>query len=258
MSGALEIAAVGLRVQQRALETVANNISNVNTPAFKRNRIQFSEIVISRLVDAAEANAVAGSAEQLSGVQAHIVPDLLEQGELRPTGQSLDVAIDGAGFIELLGPEGQTLYWRGGRLRILEDGLLANADGLPLKASITMPVDAVDLVILPDGTVTSTVSDGSERVEVGQIPLVHLAAVGNLERLSGGLYRLEDDSRALEGVAGDDGLGTIVQGSLEQSTVSFNEEMIQMLMVQRAYAANAQVVQAADQLLGIANNLRRA
>lgn len=258
MSGALEIAAVGLRVQQRALETVANNISNVNTPAFKRNRTEFSEIVVSRLVDGTDGGGDVGFSDQLSGVQAHVVPDFLQQGELRSTGQSLDLAIDGAGFIELMGPEGRALYWRGGRLRIMEDGSLANSDGLPLKAAVSIPTDAINLAVMPDGTVTATVADGAERVEVGQIHLVHLAAEGDLQRLSGGLYRLDDDSRALEGVAGEDGLGTLVQGALEQSTVSFNEEMIQMLMVQRAFAANAQVVQAADQLLGIANNLRRA
>ncbi|MEK6540944.1 MAG: flagellar hook-basal body protein [Pseudomonadota bacterium] len=257
MSGAFYVGAVGMQAQQRALDTIANNISNVNTPGFKRSDVRFAEVVLDRIVDGPSVPGMPVERGQLSGVQVVTAPMLSEQGELNQSGQALDIAIEGAGFLELMGSSGQTLLWRGGRLRVLEDGTLASAAGIALKAGITVPADVTAMVIARDGIVTATTGDGGEVIELGQIMLVRMGDDTAARRLDGGLYLMEDTVSLADGVPGEDGFGAIVQGAIERSTVSFNDEMVSLLLVQRAYAANAQIVQAADQLLGIANNLRR-
>lgn len=157
MSGAFHVGAIGLQAQQRALDAVANNIANVNTPAFKRSEVSFSEIVVERSDNRSRPVDGRSSIGQLSGVQASATPMLTEQGQLEQTDQALDLAIEGGGFIELMGPAGQTLLWRGGRLRILEDGTLASAGGLALRSSITVPSDALAVNIARDGTVSAQV-----------------------------------------------------------------------------------------------------
>ncbi|KPL68254.1 hypothetical protein SZ64_09050 [Erythrobacter sp. SG61-1L] len=260
MNGAFEVGAAALQAQQRALEVHANNIANVNTPAFKRTEARFAE-VLARSAQGAETSAPQSSAPlstlaSFGGVR--MVPGemLFAQGTLKPSGNALDLAIDGRGFVELAGPGGETLYWRGGRLRVNEDGLLATSAGTPLLAGIVVPTDAEELAIAQDGVVSvRTATD--ENIEIGQISLVRPELETSFERLDDGLYRARDDARLVDARPGEDGAGRIVQGSVEQSTVELSAEMVEMLMVQRAFAADAQIVQAADQLASITNTLRR-
>lgn len=257
MSDAFYVGAVALQTQQRALEALANNIANVNTPGFKRAEVRYSDVVTRR----AESDGVDASSDANSGAVAGVMLDaqfmLNEQGELQRTGHSMDLAIEGAGFIELMGPAGQTLLWRGGALRVNEDGLLATDKGLALRAAINVPRDATALSIGSDGLVRATVPDSAEPVELGRIQLVRLDDVSAVTRLDGGLYRAGDETRLTEAQPGEDGAGLLVQGAIERSNVALTDEMVHLMMVQRAYAANAQIVQAADQLMGIANGLRR-
>ena len=256
MSGAFNIAAIGLDAQQKALDTIANNISNINTTAFKRTEVRFSEVLASQPVDGI-ATAGAGLGEVANaGVESEALYMLNEQGRIDSTGTPTDLAINGAGFIELMGPGGQTLLWRGGGLKVGTEGQLMTAAGLELKAAISIPTDAKAIEIGSDGVVRAKTS-AEEIVEIGQIMLVRVDDPSSVERMDGGLYRALDSARLDEAKPGEDGAGLILQGSLERSTVELNEEMVQLLMVQRAYAANAQVVQAADQFMGLANGLRR-
>jgi flagellar basal-body rod protein FlgG len=256
MNGAFHIAAIGLEAQQRALDTIANNISNVNTPAFKRSGVRFSEMLASR-ADPATARADLGADRVSSaGVMADTMFMLEQGGKLEATGRPYDLAIDGQGFVEVMGPGGETLLWRGGGLKVGEDGLLATAKGLPLKAGITVPDDASTIVIGADGVVKAKVGE-AEAVEIGQIMLVKAEDAAALQRLDGGFYRAADGARLLDAQPGEDGVGLLVQGSIEGSNVELTAEMVQLMLVQRAYAANAQIVQAADQLMGIANGLKR-
>lgn len=252
MSGALEVAAVGMRAQQAALETIASNISNVNTPGYKRSELRFSELVASG--KAADGSVLA---DRVSGVAHWETPDVERQGQLYVTGSSRDLAINGSGFIELMGPAGRTLLWRGGTLRILDDGQLATANGLALRANVVVPPDATTLSINADGKVFAQGQADRAPVQVGMISLVKLADGAEIERLDGGIYALADASRLSEVTPGEDGTGTLVQASLERSNVDLNSEMVDLLISQRAYAANAQVVRAADELFSIANGLRR-
>lgn len=256
MNGAFYVGAIGLDAQQRALETIANNISNVNTPAFKRSQVRFTEVMASQ-ADTSEVRADLGESLAASaGVRSDALFMLDEQGRLESTGRQMDVAVQGRGFIELMGPGGETLLWRGGALRVGDDGLLASERGLPLKAGISVPADAQTIEIGGDGIVRARTSDG-EAVEIGQIMLVRIDDPSAVERLDGGFYRLPEGASAIEAQPGEDGVGLLVQGSVEGSAVELTSEMVQLMMVQRAYAANAQIVQAADQLMSIANSLRR-
>ncbi|MBX9814427.1 MAG: flagellar hook-basal body protein [Sphingomonas sp.] len=249
MSDAYYVGAIAMQTQQRALDTIANNIANLNTNGFKRAELRFVDVVAGR----AEATAD----QTLAGVLLDRTMMVDAPGEIQRTGNAMDVAIDGAGFIEVMGPGGQTLLWRGGTLKIGEDGMLGAGRGLALKAAITVPRDATALTLAADGRVLATLPGEAEPSEIGQIALVRVEDAAQLERLDGGLYRLASDARPIDGAPGEDGLGNLVQGALERSNVAMTDEMVRLMLVQRAYAANAQILQAADQMMAIANGLRR-
>jgi flagellar basal-body rod protein FlgG len=256
MSGALEVSMVGMRAQQRALETVAGNISNINTPAFKRVDLRFSELVGTSPTDPAGAAGRSGP-DAVAGVAPWTLPSLDSQGRIEATGNPQDLAIDGSGFVEVLGPSGKSLLWRGGSVRILEDGTLATSSGHILKAGITVPLDATSVRIDREGNVFATQSGKSGETQIGEIGLVRVIDPAAIQRMDGGVYALNDETGVLAGKPGEDGLGNLVQASIERSNVDLNSEMIALLIAQRAYAANAQVARAADEFYGIANGLRR-
>lgn len=259
MSGAFQIGAVGLDAQQRALDTIASNITNVNTPGYRRSTVRFSELLVGTVDSAvvrADLAGGGGGGAASAGVRSDPYFLLNEQGRLEATGRAMDLAIQGPGFIELMGANGRTMLWRGGTLAIGEDGQLGAAGGLPLRAAITVPADAAGIEIAADGTVRARMAN-EERVEIGQIRLVRVDDPALVERSDGGLYALAESASLDDAQPGEDGLGRLVQGSIEQSTVELSTEMVQMMMVQRAYAANAQIIQAADQMMALANGLRR-
>lgn len=257
MNQAFEIGGIGLDAQQKALDVIANNIANLNTPAFKRADIQFMDLMAQR-GDADNPTAALGLQNAATaGVTARSVLALNEQGSVEQTGKPMDLAINGEGFIELMGPHGQSVLWRGGALRVQEDGLLSAGDGLALRAAISVPADATALQIDRDGTVSALLDGRDERSELGQITLVKVDTPEAVQRLDGGFYQVPDSVRLIEVTPGEDGAGMLAQGAIERSNVNINDELVRLMIVQRAYAANAQIVQAADQLAGIANGLRR-
>jgi flagellar basal-body rod protein FlgG len=256
MNHAFEIAGVGLATQQRALDVIANNIANINTLGFKRSDMRFVELIAS-VHDTQNPSAQLGGAPALAGVSARPMVMIDAQGEIERTGRALDIAIQGEGFIEVMGPRGQVLLWRGGSLTVQEDGLLATTEGMALRSMITLPREATELEIGADGIVRARLASNEEAVELGQLTLVRVDDPQSLERLDGGLYRLADNALAYEMTPGSEGAGEIVQGGVERSNVEITDEMVRLMLVQRAYAANAQIVQAADQLMAIANNLRK-
>lgn len=252
MNGAYHVGAIGLSAQQRALDAVANNITNMNTPAFKRGEVRFAELVGTSEPIATAAGMRSGS----GGVIGRLAVATGEPGELERTGRPLDLAIDGRGFVELMGGDGQLLLWRGGQLKIGDDGLLATETGIPLRAAVTVPDDVVALTIGRDGIVSGTTQVDGEAIELGQIELVRVDDPLALTQAEGGVYRVADGTRTVVAAAGEDGMGALIQGAIERSNVQLTDEMVRMMLVQRAYAASAQVVQTADQLAAIANGLR--
>jgi flagellar basal-body rod protein FlgG len=257
MNGVFYIGATGLHAQDRALQVVAGNITNMNTPGYKRAEMRFSELVgAAPPAGAAASPAGAGPGLTAFGVAASGIERVFLPGEMRATANPLDLAISGEGFIELAGPDGQTALWRGGRLSVTPDGFLAGANGLPLKAMISVPEGATQLSIDAAGEVRAIAPGETEPASIGHIDLVLVRDMNALSDMEGGLYRAASDEDLVTAEAGERG-GTFVQGSVELSNVELTDEMVSLMMMQRAYAASAQIVQAGDQLMAIANELKR-
>lgn len=258
MNGVFYIGATGLDTQQRALDIVANNIANLNTRAFKQSHAQFSQMVAPMAVPTDGQPAAAGDAQAgLLGVKLDGAPVDFTPGQLTETGSALDLAINGSGFIELMGPGGQTVLWRGGSLMVNPDGYLAASNGMPLQAMISVPRDASGLSISADGKVTATVDGSAQPLSLGQIELSQDNDPSSLTAIGGGLYVPQSESDVARAAPGSEGTGVLAQGFAEASNVDLSREMVTLLLMQRTYSANAQVVQAGDQLMAIDNELKR-
>lgn len=266
MNDALYIGATGMQAQQLNVDTIANNLVNLNTPGFKKARVSFTDLMA---IDAANLEGVLrgreagmGPLASLQGVGAGVgvasLGKMFDQGLLASTGSMWDVGIQGDGFLAVNLADGSTGYARGGTLKVNRDGLLATGSGQPLKPGIAIPADATALAIAADGTVQVSVPTQTAPLAVGQIQVARFSNPSGLVALGDGLYKASQDSgEAMAGLAGQDGLGTLRQGYLEGSNVKMVDEMVNLMVAQRSYEANAKVVQASDELLGLVNNLRK-
>ena len=264
MFDALQIAATGMHAQQQNVDSIANNLANVNTTGFKKARISFTDLVARQTdagVDPAQAGTaadVAGEAMRGAGVAVGRIARSFDAGEAKKTDSPYDVTIAGDGFIEVQLPDGGRAYTRGGTLRVTADGQLATATGQILKPGLTIPDDVNDMTITADGRVQVRTARHPGAVEVGQLELVRFVAPAGLESLGDGLFKAtEQAGEPIAGRAGQDGLGAIRQGYLEGSNVKLVEEMVNLMVAQRAYEASVKVVQASDEMLGMVNNLRK-
>jgi flagellar basal-body rod protein FlgG len=262
MFDALSIGATGMQAQQLHVETIANNLSNVNTVGFKKSRIAFADLIAadnSRSAGTpADLSPLSGAQRLGAGVGVARLEQLFDQGEIKQTGGALDVAINGSGFLEVMLADGTRAFSRGGNLKVNKDGLLATPDGQPLKPGISIPPNAQSITISVAGEVKVTVQGQTLPVEVGQLELVRFASPGQLQAMGGGLYRSTGGSgEAIAARPGQDDSGTLVQGAVEGSNVKMVDEMVGLMLAQRAYEASVKVVQAADEMLGMVNNLRK-
>jgi flagellar basal-body rod protein FlgG len=251
MNGAFYIGATGLEAQQRALDVTANNIANMNTPGFKRSAVRFAELVTP------PSETVADPIAALAGVRMDAGHLVWSQGDIKPTGSALDLAIQGQGFVEVLGNDGQVRLWRGGSLKINDDGFLATSDGVPLRAMIAVPAGATDLTIAADGTVTALTEVGAAPERLGQIELALIEDLGGLAASGGGYFDNAAGAPITSVRPGEEGGGRIIQGAMEGSNVDLSEQMVSLMLLQRSYSANAQLVQAGDQIMAVLNNLRK-
>ncbi|MDF3836836.1 flagellar hook-basal body complex protein [Cupriavidus basilensis] len=259
MNNVFYIGATGLQAQQGAVSVVSNNITNMNTAGYKRALVSFAEMVAPATLPGYRSGALPVRGQDiLQGVAFDGTTRVFTPGDLRQTGNPFDIAIKGEGFLEIMAPGGQTLLTRGGTLRINEDGYLSVANGMPLKPAISVPVDATSLSIATTGKVYVVTSGQPTPTEIGQLELVSVADTRRLLTGGNGLYRLDENARDVtRGLAGEDGLGSFSQASLETSNVQLTEELVSLLLLQRAYGASAKVVQAGDELMGIVNGLKR-
>lgn len=257
MTDALYVGATGMRAQQKQVDTIANNIANVNTNGFRRETVNFSTVMAALqsgatdpLGSAVRAQLEARGAGALASLQLST-----NGGELKQTQQPLDVAIEGSGFFEVLMPDGTPAYTRAGALSLNADGLLTAAGGLPLSARIGIPPDASNLRITREGRVIANLPDRLD-VELGNIELAAFANPGGLESIGENLYRPTGASGEMQlvepGAAGNGGLR---QGYLESSNVQLVDELVALMVAQRGFEMNSKVVQAADRMLGITNAL---
>jgi flagellar basal-body rod protein FlgG len=259
MLDSLYIGATGMNAQQLNIDTVANNLSNVNTPGFKRGRVEFEDLLYRAVPTGPSATGDRLSMGRMGmGTAVSGSAKIFSAGEIKKTDESFDLAIDGQGFFEVLMPDGNPAYTRSGAFRLDGEGFLATQDGQRLSAQVKIPPDALSVRIDATGTVFAKLPDESKEVEAGRIDLAAFANPGGLTALGNNLYGATDQSgAAVPGAAGEAGLGSIRQGFLEGSNVRLIDELLGLILAQRAYELNAKVVQASDDLLGIANNLHR-
>jgi flagellar basal-body rod protein FlgG len=262
MFDALYISATGMQAQQLNVDTIANNLANVNTDGFKKGRAAFSDLMVreaSRLLPGSEGAEPLGMDRTLgAGVGIANVSKLFDQGGLKKTESAYDLAIEGEGFLEVTLPDGSSAYMRGGTFKVNRDGLLATGGGFPLKPNLAIPDNAQSLIIDADGKVSVRVAGESKATELARIDLVRFTNPSGLQALGDGLYRASPESgEAIDARAAEDGVGWIAQGYLEGSNVRLNEEMVTLMVAQRVYEANVKVMQACDDMLGMINGLRR-
>lgn len=260
MNDSLYIAATGMHMQQKSVDTIANNLANVNTPGFKKGRVSFEDLV-TREVSRAARGGETQAAQNLwhgSGVGIFSLSQVFTAGDLKKTDSPMDIAIQGEGFFEVIDADGTRAYSRGGTLSVDKDGFLATADGHVLKPAIHVGADAKDITLKADGRVLASGRDQGEAIEVGRIELARFSDTAGLLSLGGNLYKPSERSGdAIYGKPGDEGLGTLAQGFVESSNVKLIEEMVDLMVAQRAYESSVKVIQASDEMLGMSNNLRK-
>lgn len=253
MFDAIYISAVGLEAQKRQLDAAATNFANTSTTAFKRQQVDFSSL-LDRLPGASAVEMPAAA----TGVRPQVRVDLA-QGELHATGRALDVAIDGAGFLEIDGPNDTSAYSRGGSLQVNAEGQLTLANGRVLKADIRVPAGATNVEIHGDGNVYAVLPGDKSATLLGQIELVTFANPESLAYQGEGVFLARTGaSEPQRNPPSEGGAGRLVAGSLEASNVSMVDEMVSLMLMQRVYEMNAKVLQVADEMAGMANNLRRS
>lgn len=261
MFRSLATAASGMEAQQTKLDVTANNIANVSTNGFKKGRAEFADLMYQE-VRPAGASTGAGTMAPTSteiGLGTRLVSTSRElgQGELHTTGNPLDLAIEGHGYLPVTLPSGETAYTRNGALRLSAEGRLVTSEGYAVGGDITIPPDAESVTIAADGTVTAKIPGDSQVSELGQIQIATFANPGGLSAEGGTLFRETAASgSAVLGSPGEGGAGTLRQGMLEVSNVNVVEEMIDLISGQRAYEINSRVIKAADEMLGQTAQLR--
>jgi flagellar basal-body rod protein FlgG len=257
MNDALFIAATGMQTQQTNVDTIANNIVNANTPAFKRSTVSFTDMVAAqpRTAGAARQEGLLGPAPVAGiGVGLARLGRSFEAGDLKKTDSAYDIAVRGEGFIAVSMADGSKAVTRGGTLKVNAEGMLATQAGVVLKPGIAIPEGITSLSISTDGRVQVTLPNQATPQNVGQLELVRFSNPAELNPLGDNLFAVTD--AAGEAISAD-GSGTVEQGYLEGSNVKMVDEMVNLMLAQRAYDASVKVIQASDEMLAAANNLRR-
>lgn len=257
-NAALHVARTGLDAQNTKMQVIANNLANVNTTGFKKDRANFEALTYQQLIAAGAAsdsqNKFATGLSLGTGVALAGTSRIDTQGTLTTTGGALDLAIEGGGYFQLQRPDGSIGYTRDGNFSRTAEGTLVNSDGLPLIPQIQVPDGTTSLTIGNDGTVSVTIAGQSAPTDLGQIELASFANASGLQSVGGNVLIETAASGAPQvGAAGLDGRGTIKQGSLEGSNVNIVEELVDMIETQRAYEVNSKMIKSTDEMLQYVN-----
>jgi flagellar basal-body rod protein FlgG len=262
MIRALYTAASGMNAQQLNMDNVANNLANVNTAGFKKSRVEFQDLVYQEM--RAAGTQASSSTEAPTGLEVGLGTKPVatardfSAGNLRSTAAPLDLAINGAGFFQVSMPDGTTAYTRAGSFHLNAQGVVVTSDGYPLEPAITIPATATSVTISNDGVVSATIAGQTAAQQLGTITLANFTNPAGLTPLGGTLFSPTSASGDPQtGPPGTEARGSLTQGFLEDSNVSVVEEMVNMIIGQRAYEANSRVIKAADDMLGQVNNLAR-
>lgn len=262
MFDAFYVAATGMQAQQQSLNSIANNLANVSTNGFKKARVSFQDLMVqmpaARGEPVARLSANVGDVLRGVGVGVADTRRLFDAGELKKTESAMDLAIVGDGFFEVLLEDGGTGFSRGGTLTVDVDGVLRTQAGHKLLPGISVPQGTKALSIAADGTVFAKSSDSSEPQDLGRLELVRFNNPSGLGVHASGVYVSSDLSGSPIAVQrGEEGAPTVAQGFLEGSNVKVIDEMVNLMLAQRAYEASVKVLQVSDEMLAMSNNLRK-
>ncbi|MDR2507480.1 MAG: flagellar basal-body rod protein FlgG [Candidatus Accumulibacter sp.] len=255
MIRSLWIARTGLDAQQTSLDVIANNLANVSTNGFKRARAVFEDLLYQTIrqpgAQSSQITQIPGGLQLGAGVRPVSTARIHTQGNLMQTGNDLDVAINGAGFLSILLPDGTTAYTRDGSFQKDNQGQIVTASGYPLMPNITIPADALSVTISNDGVVSVTQPGAVEATQIGTIQVTTFINVGGLQSIGENLY-LETGASGppTPNTPGLNGAGLLNQRYVEASNVNVAEELVSMIQTQRAYEMNSKVVSTSDAMLG--------
>ncbi|NLY90318.1 MAG: flagellar basal-body rod protein FlgG [Firmicutes bacterium] len=262
MIRALWTASSGMNAQQTNIDIISNNLANVNTVGFKKSRAQFQDLLYQTIRAAgtttAQGNMNPSGLQIGHGVRMISSSKSYGQGDVIQTGNALDLMIEGDGFFQVMLPDGNIGYTRDGNFKVDGEGRIVNNDGYVLQPEIWVPENATEIIIGTDGTVSVRIAGEQDPQEIGMIELVRFLNPEGLVNIGRNIVLPSNASGEPQyGTAGLDGFGNITQGFLEMSNVKVVEEMVNLIVAQRAYEVNSKAIQAADEMLQTANNLRR-
>lgn len=262
MLKAMRTAVTGMAAQQMNVDNIANNLANVNTTGFKRSRVEFQDVLYQNFRKAGTATAVGSMipTNLAIGYGTKPVATIREfsVGDFQHTGSALDLAISGNGFFQITMPDGTTSYTRDGGFKISAEGRVVTADGFFLYPEITIPEDATSISVSIDGAVSVLLVGSEEPQEIGQFELARFINPAGLSAIGHNLYNETPASGSpILGNPSEEGLGKLDQGYLEISNVRVVDEMVNMIVAQRAYELNSKVIQTSEDMLQISNNLKR-
>ncbi len=261
---ALRTAATGMYAQQINIQVISNNIANMNTTSFKKSRAEFKDLMYQEVISNPQQEVNPGTVEETSskiqigsGVKTSSTQKMFQQGDLQQTSQQMDVGISGDGFFQVRKNDGTFAYTRDGSFKISSEGSMVTSDGYVIEPGFTLDEQVLSIHISKDGVISAT-EIGGESVELGTIELAKFLNPGGLLSLGDNLYsETEASGVPLLGQPGQDGFGELNQGYLESSNVDIVEEMISMISAQRAYEINSKTVKTVEEMMSIANNLKR-
>jgi flagellar basal-body rod protein FlgG len=263
MIRALFTAATGMIGQQMNIDTIANNLANVNTTGFKKSRVNSQDLLYETIkpagTETASGTTIPEGIQVGHGVRPSAIAKIFSPGNMIQTGNPLDLVIEGNGFFQIQLPDGTTGYTRDGSFKMNQEGILMTADGYQLTPAITVPTNFTQLTVGSDGTVSAQIPGSAAPSNLGRIELARFANPAGLDSRLGRNLLLETQASGTPttGQPGLDGMGLIEQGFVENSNVQVVEEILQMIIAQRAYEANSKVIQGSDEMLQTANNVKR-
>ena len=259
----LNIASTGMLAQQLNVEVISNNIANMNTTGFKRQRAEFQDLIYQNIERMGSTSSASGTLVPTgiqvgSGVKTGAVYRLMSQGNMNLTESRYDLAIEGKGFFRIRKPDGETGYTRAGSFALSATGQIVTNDGYPVEPGIAVPQDATDVTINSQGQVSIKLAGQTAETVVGQLELAIFPNEAGLESLGDNLFRETASSGAAQvGTPGGTGYGTILQGFLETSNVNAVSEITSLITAQRAYDMNSKVITASDEMLQTTSRLAR-
>ncbi len=263
MIRALYSAASGMNAQQLNVDNIAHNLANANTAGFKVRRAQFQDLLYQNIVQpgaAASQQTVVPTGLQLGlGTRASSNEILFTQGDFSATNNPMDLVIQGKGFFQVRRPSGELAYTRAGSFHLDKDGMFVTSDGDPMEPQVTIPKEAQSLTVAADGTVSYLMPGQTDPIKAGQIQIANFQNPAGLTSLGKNLYApTQASGEPAVGTPGSpEGLGSLLQGYIEQSNVSVVEEFVNLIVAQRAYEANSKVVKTADEMYQQMNNITR-